>query len=172
MAKQRKKPVRPSDGHQVIATNRNARRDFDILDTLEAGIVLRGTEVKALREGSVQFADANVWIDKGEAYAMGIHIQPWGGASRFSVPAEPARRRKLLLHKSEIEHLERKNHVERLALVPIALYFKEGKVKVEVAVARGRRKEDKRQVLAERDAERDVERTMARRQSGKSVYDG
>jgi SsrA-binding protein len=172
MAKQRKKPVRPSDGHQVIATNRNARRDFDILDTLEAGIVLRGTEVKALREGSVQFADANVWIDKGEAYAMGIHIQPWGGASRFSVPAEPARRRKLLLHKSEIEHLERKNHVERLALVPIALYFKEGKVKVEVAVARGRRKEDKRQVLAERDAERDVARTMARRQSGKSVYDG
>jgi SsrA-binding protein len=171
MAKQ-KKPVRPSDGHQVIATNRNARRDFDILDALEAGIVLRGTEVKALREGSIQFADANVWIDKGEAYAMGIHIQPWGGATRFSVPAEPARRRKLLLHKSEIEHLERKNHVERLALVPIALYFKEGRVKVEIAVARGRRKEDKRQVLAERDAERDVERTMARRQSGKSVYDG
>jgi SsrA-binding protein len=171
MAKQ-KKPVRPSDGHQVIATNRNARRDFDILDTIEAGIVLRGTEVKALREGSVQFADANVWIDKGEAYAMGVHIQPWGGASRFSVPAEPARRRKLLLHKSEIEHLERRNQVDRLALVPIALYFKEGRVKVEVAVARGRRKEDKRQVLAERDAERDVARTMARRQSGKSVYDG
>ena len=171
MAKQ-KKPVRPSDGHQVIATNRNARRDFDILDTLEAGIQLRGLEVKSLREGSVQFADANVWIDKGEAYAMGIHIQPWGGATRFAIPAEPARRRKLLLHKSEIEQLERKNHVERLALVPIALYFKEGKVKVEVAVARGRRKEDKRQVLAERDAERDVARTMARRQSGKSVYDG
>ena len=171
MAKQ-KKPVRPSDGQQVIATNRNARRDFDILDTLEAGIVLHGTEVKALRDGSIQFADANVWIDKGEAYAMGIHIQPWGGASRFAVPAEPARRRKLLLHKSEIEMLGRKNQVERLALVPIALYFKEGRVKVEVAVARGRRKEDKRQVLAERDAERDVARTMARRQSGKSVYDG
>ena len=155
-----KKPVRPSDGHQVIATNRNARRDFDILDTLEAGIQLRGLEVKSLREGSVQFADANVWIDKGEAYAMGIHILPWGGASRFAAPAEPARRRKLLLHKAEIEQLDRKANVDRLALVPIALYFKEGRVKVEIAVARGRRKEDKRQVLAERDAKRETERAL------------
>jgi SsrA-binding protein len=172
VAKQRKKPVRPSDGHQVLATNRNARRDFDILDTLEAGIVLRGTEVKSLREGMVQFADANVWIDDGEAYAMGIHVQPWGSSSRFGDgPVEPARRRKLLLHKHEIEVLARKSQVERLALVPIALYLKDGRVKVEIAVARGRRKEDKRQVLAERDAERDVARTMARRQSGKAVYD-
>ena len=161
---------KPAD-RKVIATNRNARRDFDILDTVEAGIVLRGTEVKSLREGMVQFADANVWIDDGEAYAMGIHIQPWGGASRFAPPAEPARRRKLLLHKSEIELLGRKNQVERLALVPIALYFKDGRVKVEVAVARGRRKEDKRQVLAARDAERDMARASARNLSGKSVYD-
>jgi SsrA-binding protein len=167
-----KKPVRPSDGHQVIATNRNARRDFDILDTVEAGIVLRGTEVKSLREGHIQFADANVWIDDGEAYAMGIHIQPWGSTHRFGDgPIEPTRRRKLLLHRGEIDQLARKSQVERLALVPIALYFKEGRVKVEVAVARGRRKADKRQVLATRDAERDVERTLARRQSGKATLD-
>jgi SsrA-binding protein len=172
MSKQRKKPVRPSDGHKVIATNRTARRDFDILDSYEAGIALRGTEVKSLREGHVQFADANVWVDDGEAYAMGIHIQPWGSTSRFGDgPIEPARRRKLLLHKQEIEALGRKASVERLALVPIALYFKDGRVKVEVAVARGRRKEDKRQVLATRDAERDVDRALARRQSGKSVND-
>lgn len=172
MAKQ-KKPVRPSDGHQVIATNSKARRDFDILDTVEAGIVLRGAEVKSLREGAVQFADANIWIDKGEAYAMGIHILPWGSTHRHADgPAEPARRRKLLLHKTEIAQLERRNAVDRLALVPIALYFKEGRVKVEVAVARGRRQEDKRQVLARRDAELDIARTMARRQSGKASLDG
>ncbi len=166
-----KKPVRPSDGHQVIATNRTARRDFDILDTLEAGIVLRGSEVKSLRDGHIQFADANVWIDDGEAFAMGIHIQPWGATRSFGDPLEPSRRRKLLLHKDEIERLGRKSNIERLALVPIALYFKDGRVKVEVAVARGRRKEDKRQVLAARDAERDMARASARNLSGKSVYD-
>lgn len=171
MVKQRK-PVRPSDGHQVIATNRNARRDFDILDSYEAGIVLRGTEVKSLRDGHVQFADANVWIDEGEAWALGIHIQPWGTASRFGdQPAEPARRRKLLLHKQEITLLGRKSQVERLALVPLALYMKDGRVKVEVAVARGRKKADKRQVLATRDAERDMARATARGISGKSRYD-
>lgn len=172
MAKQRKKPVRPSDGHQVIATNSKARRDFDVLDAVEAGIALRGTEVKSLREGHVQFADANVWIDAGEAFAMGIHIQPWGSTRRFGDgPAEPARRRKLLMHRAEIDVLARKAGVERLTLVPISLYFKDGRVKVEVAVARGRRQQDKRTVLAERDAERDIARTMARRQSGKASLD-
>jgi SsrA-binding protein len=163
MAKQRK-PVRPSDGHQVIATNRTARRDYDILDTYEAGIVLRGTEVKSLREGHVQFADANVWIDGGEAWAMGIHIQPWGSSRSFhDAPLEPARRRKLLLHHHEIDELHRKSNIDRLALVPTALYFKDGRVKVEVAVGRGRRKADKRQVLAARDAEREMDRAAKAR---------
>lgn len=163
MAKQ-KKPVRPSDGHQVIATNRTARRDYDILDTYEAGIVLRGTEVKSLREGHVQFADANVWIDGGEAWALGIHIQPWGSSRSFhDAPLEPARRRKLLLHHHEIDELHRKSNIDRLALVPTALYFKDGRVKVEVAVGRGRRKADKRQVLAARDAEREMDRAAKSR---------
>ena len=163
MAKQ-KKPVRPSDGHLVIATNRTARRDYDILDTYEAGMVLRGTEVKSLREAQVQFADANVWIDGGEAWVMGIHIQPWGTSRSYhDQPLEPARRRKLLLHAHEIDELQRRSQVDRLALVPIALYFKDGRVKVEVAVGRGRRKADKRQVLAARDAEREMDRATKAR---------
>jgi SsrA-binding protein len=159
MAKHGKRPSRPSDGHLVIATNRTARRDYDILETYEAGIVLRGTEVKSLREGHVQFADANVWIEGGEAWVLGVHIQPWGTSRSFGEgPADPTRRRKLLLHTAEIEELRRKGQIERLALVPIALYFKDGRVKVEVAVARGRRKADKREVLAKRDAEREMAR--------------
>lgn len=163
MAKQ-KRPTRPSDGHQVIATNSKARRDYDILDTYEAGIVLRGNEVKSLREGQVQFADANVWIDGGEAWLLGVHIQPWGTSRTFhDAPLEPARRRKLLLHHHEIDELQRRSQIERLTLVPIALYFKGGRVKVEVAVARGRRKADKRQVLAERDARLEMARAAKAR---------
>jgi SsrA-binding protein len=157
-------------GRKVIATNRTARRDFDILETIEAGIVLRGSEVKSLREGHVQFADANVWIDKGEAWAMGIHVQPWMTANSAWTP-DPDRRRKLLLHKGEIERLAHRQAADRLALVPISLYFKEGRVKVEVAVARGRRKADKRDVLAKRDAERDMARATARDLSGKARHD-
>jgi SsrA-binding protein len=157
-------------GRRVIATNRTARRDFDILETIEAGIVLRGSEVKSLRAGHVQFADANVWIDNGEAWAMGLHIQPWMTAGSAWTP-DPDRRRKLLLHRGEIERLAHRQAADRLALVPISLYFKDGNVKVEVAVGRGRRKADKRQVLAKRDAEREMARAISRNQSGKSRYD-
>lgn len=155
---------------RVLATNRNARRDFDILETIEAGVVLRGSEVKSLREGHVQFADANVWIDHAEAWLLGLHVQPWL-TSGTTWAHEPDRRRKLLLHKHEIERLAGRQSSERLALVPLSLYLKEGRVKVEVAVGRGRRQTDKRQVLAERDAERDIQRALARRTSGKAVYD-
>ena len=158
------------DGRKVIATNRTARRDFDILETMEAGIVLRGSEVKSLREGHVQFADANVWIDNGEAWAMGLHVQPWL-TSGTTWAHDPDRRRKLLLHKEEIERLEHRQASDRLALVPLSLYFKDGRVKVEIAVARGRRQQDKRQVLAKRDADLDMRRAMARNLSGKSSQD-
>ena len=162
-------PSRPP-GPKVIATNRNARRNFDILETLEAGIVLRGSEVKSLRDGHVQFADANVWIDRDEAWAMGIHIQPWGpggGGAVGSYSHEAERRRKLLLHHHEIEHLAMRAGAERLALIITQLHWKDGRVKVEVAVARGRRKEDRREVLAKRDADLDMRRAMARSLSGK-----
>lgn len=158
------------DGRKVIATNRTARRDFDILETMEAGISLRGSEVKSLREGHVQFADANVWIDGGEAWAMGLHVQPWL-TSGTTWAHDPDRRRKLLLHKHEIEKLAQRQSADRLAIVPLSLYWRDGRVKVEIAVGRGRRQEDKRQVLAKRDAELDMRRAMARSQSGKSVYD-
>jgi SsrA-binding protein len=163
-------PPARAPGPKVIATNRTARRDFDILETVEAGLVLRGGEVKALREGHVQFADANVWIDGGEAWALGIHIQPWL-AGQTSHAHDPDRRRKLLLHHHQIEELAERQGADRLALVPIRLYWKDGRVKVEVAVARGRRKADKRNVLAERDAERDIQRALARRQTGKDRTD-
>jgi len=157
-------------GVKVIASNRQARRDYEILDTWEAGMVLRGSEVKSLREGHVQFADANVWIDGGEAWAMGIHVQPWL-TSGTTWAHDPDRRRKLLLHRHEIDKLAARQSSDRVALVPLSIYLKDGRMKIEIAVARGRRKADKRNVLAERDANLDIERALARRQSGKDAQD-
>lgn len=164
------KPKARDEFNRVLATNRNARRDFDILESVEAGIVLRGSEVKSLRDGHVQFADANVWIDRGEAWVMGLHVQPWL-TSGTTWTHDPDRRRKLLLHKHEIEKLAGRQASDRVALVPMSVYLKDGRVKVEVAVGRGRRQADKRQVLAKRDAELDMKRAMARSESGKAVYD-
>ena len=146
-------------GTKTIATNRSARRDFEVLDTVEAGIVLKGSEVKSLRASHVQFADANVWIRDGEAMLLGVRIQPWETATGVFAH-DPDRQRKLLLHRSEIERLAHRQAAEALALVPLSIYFKDGRVKVEVALARGRRRADKRQVLAKRDAEREAERAM------------
>jgi SsrA-binding protein len=155
---------------RVLATNRNARRDYEVLETLEAGVVLRGSEVKSLREGHVQFADANVWIDRGEAWVLGVHVQPWL-TSGTTWTHDPDRRRKLLLHRHEIDRLAARQASDRVAIVPLSIYLKEGRVKVELAVGRGRRQEDKRQVLAKRDAELDMQRALARQRSGKAVYD-
>jgi len=146
----------------TIATNRTARRDFDVLETVEAGIVLRGSEVKSLRAAHVQFADANVWIDGGEAWLLGVRIQPWETAGGV-FGHDPDRRKKLLLHRSEIERLGARVAQDRLALVPIALYWKDGKVKVSVALGRGRRQADKRQALAKRDAQLEAQRAMKER---------
>ena len=146
----------------TIATNRTARRDFDVLETVEAGIVLRGSEVKSLRAAHVQFADANVWIDGGEAWLLGVRIQPWETAGGV-FGHDPDRRKKLLLHRSEIQRLGARVAQDRLALVPIALYWKDGKVKVSVALGRGRRQADKRQALAKRDAQLEAQRAMKER---------
>ncbi len=155
-------------GTKVIATNRSARRDFSVLDTVEAGVVLRGSEVKSLRASHVQFADANVWIRDGEAWMLGVRVQPWDTATGLWAP-EPDRQKKLLLHKGEIERLAHRVAAERLALVPMSLYFKDGRVKVEVALARGRKNVDKRHVIAERDADREAQRAMSRSLSGKDA---
>jgi len=153
---------RPKDGRKVVATNRQARRDYEILDTLEAGIVLKGTEVKSLRESNVQLADTYARIVNGEAWLIGLHIAQYshaGPAAAHKVDAD----RKLLLHRKEIDRLQGRLAQDRLTLVPLSLYFNEqGRAKVEIGVGRGRKTYDKRQAIARRDADRDVARSIAR----------
>ena len=146
---------------KLVATNRRARRNYEILETVEAGLVLRGSEVKSLRLGQVQLGDAYVRIESGEAWLVSAHIAPYGHAQEHS-GHEPERRRKLLLHRAEIERLRALVDEQRLTLVPLSVYFKNGKAKVEVALARGRRTYDKRELLAKREAEREAARAMAR----------
>lgn len=153
--------VSTGSGRKIIATNRQARRDYEVIDTIECGVVLRGSEVKSLRDAHVQFADANGWIRDGELWLVGLHIAPWGTASGV-FGHDPDRDRKLLVHRDEIARLRPRVEQERLALVPMAIYFKDGRAKVELALARGRKTYDKRQVLAERDAEREARRAIAR----------
>jgi SsrA-binding protein len=151
--------AKDTSGRKIIATNRQARRDFDVLDVVECGLVLLGSEVKSLRESHVQFADANGWIRDGEAWLLGLHIAPYANAQAHS-GHDPDRERKLLLHRDEILRLKSRVDQDRLALVPMALYFKDGRVKVELALARGRKRHDKRQELAKRDAELETRRAM------------
>ena len=149
-----------NDGRRLIASNRKARRNYDILETVEAGIVLRGSEVKSLREATVQIAESFAQISGGEVWVHGMHVPPYANAQSHS-GHDPDRRRKLLLHAGEIEHLRSRVDEQRLTLVPLSLYFREGKAKVELALARGRKDYDKRQVMAERDAQREADRAMA-----------
>jgi SsrA-binding protein len=149
----------PPPGVKVIATNRQARRDYSVLDTVECGIVLQGSEVKALREAHVQFADANGWIRNGECWLVGLHIAPYSHAAGVN-GHDPDRDRKLLLKRDEILRLKSRVDQERLALIPLALYFKNGRVKVELALGKGRKRYDKRQVLSERDASLELRRAM------------
>jgi SsrA-binding protein len=152
-------------GRKVIATNRQARRDYEVLETVEAGIMLQGSEVKSLRDSHVQFADANGWIRDGEAWLLGLHIAPYSNAQAHS-GHEPDRERKLLLHKDEILRLKARVDRERLALIPISLYFKDGRVKVELAVGKGRKQHDKRQAIAKRDAELEARRALRSAERG------
>jgi SsrA-binding protein len=152
-------------GTKQIAHNRRARRDYDVLDTFEAGLVLQGSEVKSLRAGHVQVADAYAHVKDGEVWLEGVHIAPYAFAQGFGAH-DPDRRRKLLMHRDEIRRLDLRLAQERLTLVPISLYFKDGRVKVELAVARGRRRADKREALAERDSQREIDRALARRHKG------
>jgi len=157
--------AKDTSGRKVIATNRQARREYQILETIEAGIVLRGSEVKSLREAHVQFADANGWVRDGEMWLLGLHIPPYANAQVHS-GHDPDRERKLLMHKAEIVRLKARVDQERLALVPIQLYFKDGRVKVELALGRGRNFADKRQAMAKRDADLELRRAMARDRRG------
>ena len=149
-------------GTKLIASNRKARRDYAVLETLEAGLVLVGSEVKSLRSGHVQLADAYARVRDGEIWLEGVHIAPYTFAHGYGAH-DPDRARKLLLKSEEISKLSARVAQDRLTLVPLKIYFKDGRAKVELALAKGRRTHDKRQAIAERDAERDVRREMARR---------
>ncbi len=161
MAKsQHKGGARP--GEKTVASNRQARRDYEILDTVECGIVLRGAEVKSLREAKVRLSDSYGRIRDGEVWLVGLHINPYTSASTHVV-MDPDRDRKLLLRRDEIERLRPRVDQEHLALVPLRLYFREGRAKVEMALARGRSRVDKRQAIAKRDAQREAARAMSQR---------
>ncbi|MBF6523688.1 SsrA-binding protein SmpB [Nocardia farcinica] len=151
-------------GRKVIATNRRARHNYTILDTYEAGIVLVGTEVKSLREGKASLVDAFATVDNGEVWLRGLHIPEFSHGTWTN--HSPRRVRKLLLHKREIERLVGKSREGNQTLVPLSMYFSDGKVKVELALARGKQDYDKRQDLARRTAEREVTRELGRRVKG------
>ncbi len=151
-----------NDGKKLIAANRRARRNYEIRETLEAGIVLRGSEVKSLREASVQIADGFVRFEDGEAWLHGVHVAPYLHSQEHS-GHDPDRRRKLLLHRREIARLSQEVDLERVSIVPLSLYFSDGRAKVELGVGKGRKLHDKRAMVAERDAKREIDRALARR---------
>src|SRR5262245_31293707 len=145
---------------KTIAVNRRARHEYSIEDTVEAGIVLTGTEIKSVRAGKVNLSDAYARIEKGEALLVGAQIQPWEGGNRYN--HEPKRDRKLLLHRMEIDQLLGKTKAKGLTLVPLRLYLgQRGRAKVEIGLARGKQLHDRRRDIAERDARRQMERDIA-----------
>ena len=153
-------------GRQIIASNRKARHNYSVVELFEAGVALQGTEVKSLREGHASLADAFATVDDGEVWLRNLHIPEYHHGSWTN--HEPRRTRKLLLHRRQIDTLIGKIRDGNLALVPLSLYFSEGKVKVELALARGKRAYDKRQDMARRDSQREVLRELGRRAKGMS----
>ncbi len=149
---------------KIVATNRKAFHNFSILETYEAGLVLRGTEVKSLRESQVNFKDSYASIDNGEAWLIGCHISPYHHGSDAN--HDPERRRKLLLHQREIKRLLGKVAERGLTLVPLRLYFKGGRAKVELGLARGKKLHDKRATIRERDERREMAKEARERQRG------
>jgi SsrA-binding protein len=147
-----------AEGIKVIATNRQAYHDYHIEETIEAGIALTGTEVKSIREGRINLRDAYVRIEDGEAWLVNAHIAPYSHGNREN--HEPTRPRKLLLHKREIGYLAGKSSMRGLTIVPLKVYLKNGRVKVELGLARGKRQYDKREAIAERDMRRELEREL------------
>ena len=156
--------ARKAPGQHVVATNRKARHDYSILEVYEAGLVLLGTEVKSLRDGKASLVDAYATVDDGEVWLRNLHIPEYHHGTWTN--HEPRRTRKLLLHRRQIDVLIGKIRDGNLALIPLKLYFSEGKVKVEIALARGKRAHDKRQDMARRDAQREVVRELSRRAKG------
>jgi SsrA-binding protein len=152
-------------GRNLIASNRKARHDYTVLDTFEAGIVLTGTEVKSLRAGRASLVESYASVDEGEVWLRNVHIPEYTQGTWTN--HAPRRSRKLLLHRKEILRLIGKTKESGLSLVPLSLYFKDGKVKVELALARGKNAHDKRQDIAKRDARREMAKAAGRAMKGK-----
>ena len=148
------------EGEKVISNNRAAFHEYFILDTVEAGLELLGTEVKSLREGKTNIKDGYIRIENGQAYLHNVDIQPWAGGNRNN--HERLRSRRLLLHKGQIEELYGKQKEQGLSIVPLRLYFSRGRAKVEIALVKGKKTWDKRQAIAERDAKREMARAIRR----------
>src|SRR5262245_17427997 len=146
------------DGDRTVASNRRARHEYEILETVEAGLVLRGTEVKALRTGLVNFKDAYATVRNDEVWFLGCHISPYSHGTDAN--HDPERDRKLLLHQREIKRLTGKIAERGLTLVPLRLYFKGGRAKLEVGLARGKKLHDKRSALREREVRREMDRAV------------
>ena len=149
-------------GQKVITENRKARHDYFILESLEAGIALTGTEVKSMRAGRANLKDSYIFIQNNEAFIEGMHVSPYEQGNRFNV--DPLRKRKLLLHKKEILKLRAKTQEQGLGIVPLKLYFKDDKVKVEIAIVRGKKLYDKRATEAKKSAEREIHRVLRERE--------
>jgi SsrA-binding protein len=151
-------------GRKLVAQNRKARHNWSVLDTYETGIVLTGTEVKSLRLGRASLVDAFATVDDGEVWLRNAHIPEYTEGTWTN--HEPRRSRKLLLHKQEIDRLLGKIKESGLSLIPLSLYFSDGKAKIELALARGKQAHDKRRDLAKRDAEREIQRAIGRARKG------
>ena len=161
-AKNGKKPPSISGKEKtIVATNRRARRDFEIVDTYECGMVLRGSEVKSLREAQVQMTEAFGRIDNGEMWLLGLSISQYASTGSAVFGHTPDRHRKLLLHRNEIDRIEAKVQRERLAIIALSIYFIGSNAKVEIGLGRGKKQHDRRQDIARRDADREAERAMS-----------
>lgn len=149
------------EGIKVVARNRKAQHEYFLEDRYEAGIVLKGTEIKSVRAGQVSLQEAYVAIERGEAWLHGAHIAPYDPASEMN--HDPVRSRKLLLHRHELDRLARDVHQKGYTIVPTRMYLAHGYAKLEIALAKGKRQYDKRRKLREKDAQRQVERALSRR---------
>jgi SsrA-binding protein len=147
-----------------VAVNRRALHDYEILERHEAGIALTGSEIKSVRAGKVSLQEAYARPEKGQLWLQGAHIAEYAPAAQFG--HEPRRPRRLLLHRAEIRELAREVDQKGLTIIPLRMYLKDGKAKIELAVARGRRQYDKREVIAKREADRDMQRALRRRTTG------
>jgi SsrA-binding protein len=153
-------------GEETVALNRKARHDYTIVDTVEAGIVLTGTEIKSIRDGKANLQDAYARVERGEAWLIGANIAPWAGGNRAN--HEPRRTRKLLLHRSQIDELVGRAAQKGLTVVPLRLYITtRGRAKIELGLAKGKQLHDRRRDIADRDAKRDMARELAAAQRGR-----